>query len=42
MGRLPGEAGGGLSLSQRTCRGVLETSSPQDMHLGHQLRVAAQ
>lgn len=41
-GNLPGEEGGGLSWSQRTCRGVLETSSPQDMHLGHQLGVTAQ
>lgn len=42
MGNLPREESGGLSSSQRTCRGVLETSSPQDMHLGHQLGVAAQ
>lgn len=27
---------------ERTCRGVLETSSSQDMHLGHLLGVATQ
>lgn len=36
-----GKGVGGLSLSERTCWGVLETSSPLDMHLGHLLGVAA-
>lgn len=34
--------GGGIFLVERTCRGILETSSPQDMHLCHLLRVATQ
>lgn len=34
--------GGGIFLVERTCWGILETSSPQDMHLCHLLRVATQ
>lgn len=37
-----GKRAKGLSLGELTCWGVLETGSPQDMHLGHLLGVATQ
>lgn len=37
-----GKRAKGLSPGELTCWGVLETSSPQDMHLGHLLGVATQ